>query len=378
MSTTQNSWKLVLILLLSIVAAVVTFSNKVPLIGDTRARYGLDIQGGMRVVLRAKKEEYKAGAWGKDNLEAVRRILENRVNSTGVAEPVLITKPDDQVIIELPGLKNKEEALQQLQSTASLQFYLLPQVESQEWTITSRTKTSNLNNKIEEKEEVLIDSKTGQPLTKEQMELAIFSREPIVTGKDLLPRSKVVTNSQGGKPVIEFEFNAEGSRIFEQTTRANINKHLAIFLDKKLITAPNINGPIPGKGIIEGSFTYQTAQILADQLNAGALPVPLVIEEVRDIEATLGRESVAQTTTAGVVGLVLVLIFMLAVYRLPGLLADIALILYTLFSLAIFKGGMRWFGIEGVTLTLPGIAGFILSIGMAVDANILKIGRAHV
>lgn len=358
------------ILLLSIVAAVITFSNKVPLIGDTRARYGLDIQGGMRVVLRAKKEDYKAGRWGNANLEAVRRILENRVNATGVAEPVILTKPDDQIILELPGLKNKEEALQQLQSTASLQFYLLPQVESQEWIITSKP-----NEKTGLKDEILVDSKTNLPLTKEQMDLAIFSREPIVTGKDLLPRSKVVTNSQGGKPVIDFEFNAEGSRIFEQITRANINKHLAIFLDKQLVTAPNINGPIPGKGIIEGSFTYQTAQVLADQLNAGALPVPLVIEEVRDIEATLGRESVAQTTTAGIVGLVLVLIFMLVYYRLPGVVADFALILYALFTLSIFKGGLRWFGIEGVTLTLPGIAGFILSIGMAVDANILIFER---
>lgn len=370
MSPAKNRMMLVFILILSILSALVAFRDKTPLIGDTRARLGLDIQGGMRVVLRAKTEEYKGGKWSNENLEAMRRILENRVNSSGVSEPVIITKPPDQVIVELPGLKNKEEALAQLQSTASLQFYLLPQLESREWSMTRRP-----NPKTKEDDEILVSAKDGQPITQEQLDAAVFSREPIVTGKDLLPRSRAVPSPSSGKPIIEFEFNTDGARIFEQTTRANIGKHLAIFLDKRLLTAPTINGPIAGRGIIEGSFTVESAKALSEQLNAGALPVPLSLEEVRDIEATLGRESVALTTKAGVIGLILVLIFMLAYYRLPGILANAALLLYTLFSLAIFKGGMAWFGIEAVTLTLPGIAGFILSIGMAVDANILIFER---
>ena len=370
MSPAKNRMMLVFILILSILSALVAFKDKLPLIGDTRAHFGLDIQGGMRVVLRAKTEDYKGGKWSPDNLEAMRHILENRVNSSGVAEPVIITKPPDQVIVELPGLKNKEEALAQLQSTASLQFYLLPQLESREWTITRQP-----NPKTKEEDEILVSASTGQPLTAEQMDAAIFSREPIVTGKDLLPKSRAVPSPSTGKPIIEFEFNTEGARIFEQTTRANIGKHLVIFLDKKLLTAPTINGPIAGRGIIEGNFTIESAKSLGEQLNAGALPVPLALEEVRDIEATLGRESVALTTRAGVIGLILVLIFMLVYYRLPGLLANGALLLYTLFSIAIFKGGMAWFGIDPVTLTLPGIAGFILSIGMAVDANILIFER---
>ncbi len=370
MSPQKNRMMLAFILVLSIVSALITFKDKLPLIGDTHARFGLDIQGGMRVVLRAKKEDYKGGRWSADNLEAVRRILENRVNSTGVAEPVIITKPDDQVIVELPGLKNKDEALNQLQSTASLQFYLLPQLESKEWSISRQT-----DPKTKEDIEVLVSSSTGQPLTPAQLDAAIFSRDPIVTGKDLLPRSRAVPSPSSGKPIIEFEFNQEGARIFEQTTRANIGKHLAIFLDKRLLTAPNINGPIAGRGIIEGAFTVESAKALSEQLNAGALPVPLSLEEVRDIEATLGRESVALTTKAGVIGLILVLVFMLWKYKLPGILANAALLLYTLFSLAIFKGGLAWFGIDPVTLTLPGIAGFILSIGMAVDANILIFER---
>ncbi len=369
MSPAKNRMMLVFILILSILSAIITFKDKVPLIGDTHARLGLDIQGGMRVVLRAKTEDYKGGKWSADNLEAVRRILENRVNSTGVSEPIIINKPPDQVIVELPGLRNKDEALAQLQSTASLQFYLLPQLESREWSISRRP-----NPKTNEDDEILVNS-TGQAVTAEQLDAAVFSREPIVTGKDLLPKSRAVPSPSSGKPIIEFEFNSDGAKVFEQTTRANINKHLAIFLDKRLLTAPTINGPIAGRGIIEGSFTVETAKALSEQLNAGALPVPLSLEEVRDIEATLGRESVALTTKAGVIGLILVLIFMLVYYRLPGLLANGALLLYTLFSLAIFKGGLAWFGVDPVTLTLPGIAGFILSIGMAVDANILIFER---
>jgi SecD/SecF fusion protein len=358
-----------LIIVLAAIAAVVTFRNRVPLLGDTRARYGLDIQGGVRVVLRAKSEEYKGGKWDNSKLEAVRHILENRVNFQGVSEPTIITKPPEQVIVELPGLKNEREALERLQSTASLQFYLLPQLGNKNgsrpatWSIREET-----DPKTGARNEVLVDNATGQPLTDAQMQEYIFSRDPIVTGNELLPNSRAVIQPTSNAPVIEFEFNAEGSRKFEDTTRAHIGDYLAIFLDKKLLTAPTINSVIPGKGIIEGNFTLESAKLLSDQLNAGALPVPLETLETRKLEATLGKEAVQATTLAGIIGLSLVLLFMLLYYRLPGFLADIALVLYTLFSIAVFK---LW----PVTLTLPGIAGFILSIGMAVDANILIFER---
>jgi len=369
LSGNQNRWMWLLIIVLAAIAAVVTFRNHVPLLGDTRARYGLDIQGGVRVVLRAKSEEYKGGKWDNSKLEAVRHILENRVNFQGVSEPTIITKPPEQVIVELPGLKNEKEALERLQSTASLQFYLLPQLGNKNgsrpatWSIREET-----DPKTGARNEVLVDNATGQPLTEAQMQEYIFSRDPIVTGNELLPNSRAVIQPTSNSPVIEFEFNAEGSRKFEDTTRAHIGDYLAIFLDKKLLTAPTINSVIPGKGIIEGNFTLESAKLLSDQLNAGALPVPLETLETRKLEATLGKEAVQATTLAGIIGLSLVLLFMLLYYRLPGFLADIALVLYTLFSIAVFK---LW----PVTLTLPGIAGFILSIGMAVDANILIFER---
>lgn len=362
MTGNQNRWMLVFILFLAVAAAYVTFNPKI------RTYYGLDIQGGLRVVLRAKTEEYEKQEkkqWSPSNLEAVRHIMENRVNATGVSEPVIITKPPDQIVLELPGLKNPEEALKQIQTTASLEFYLLPQLGSRDGTMPASWR---LSEDPETKQDILVDIATGQPLTPEQMEAAIFSRDPIVTGKDMLPNSQAVIQPGIGKPVIEFEFNADGARIFEETTRANIGRHLAIFLDKRLLTAPTINAVIANRGVIEGNFTLESAKALSDQLNAGALPVPLEIIEVRKLEATLGKEAVDATTRAGLIGLALVVLFMLFWYRLPGLLANIALGLYTLFSIAIFK---LW----PITLTLPGIAGFILSIGMAVDANILIFER---
>jgi SecD/SecF fusion protein len=366
-----------LIVALTAFAATVTFSKKVPLIGDTRARYGLDIQGGVRVVLRAKTEEYKGGKWDVSKLEAVRRILENRINFQGVSEPTIITKPPDQVIVELPGLKNEKEALDRLQSTASLQFYLLPELGSKNGNRTPIwSQVTQEDPKTGVKTDTLINNSTGKPVTPQELDDRVFSRDPIVTGNELLPNSSAAPDPTTNSPIIRFEFNSDGAQKFGDTTRAHVGEYLAIFLDKKLLTAPVINSVIPnGSGIIEGSFTLQSAKELADQLNAGALPVPLETLEVRKLEATLGREAVAATTTAGIIGLSLVLLFMLIYYRLPGVLADLALILYTLFSIAVFKGALQWLDIGPITLTLPGVAGFILSIGMAVDANILIFER---
>jgi len=372
LTVSQNRILLLIILVLAVVAGAVTFSNRVFGL-DTKPHYGLDIQGGVRVVLQAQtdvyeKQEHKK--WTNDKLEAVRLILERRVNATGVSEPVIITKPPDQVIIELPGLKNEEQAIKEIQTTASLQFYYLPQLGDVNGTRPATwSQSTQTDPKTGAKEDVLLDKTTGQPVSDAELDAQVFSKDPIVTGKDLLPNSRAEINPTTGQPDIAFEFNGDGARLFEEFTRSHVGQFLAVFLDKKLLTAPSINGVIPGgKGIIEGNFTLESAKALSDQLNAGALPVPLKILETRKLEATLGREAVAATTRAGVIGLALVLAFMLFYYRLPGLLADVALILYAMFTIALFK-------LIPVTLTLPGIAGFILSIGMAVDANILIFER---
>lgn len=323
-------------------------------------RKGLDIQGGMRVVLSAQTQELKGEPWNNEKLELVTSIIRQRVDSLGVAEPVVYPKPPNQVVVELPGLTNREQALEIIQSTARLEFRRVPQLDTGEWT----TRTEEINGVETGYEEIL--GPNGQPISKEELEAKVFSTEPILTGADLKPNAR--PNIGTGKPFIEFEFKNEKKGVFEQVTRANLGKRLAIFLDKRLISAPVINAVIPGKGIIEGNFTPDSARILANQLNAGALPVPLKQEQTINVEATLGTQAVQKTLVAGIVGLALVALFMLAYYKIPGLLADVALILYTLFTFAVFK-------LIPVTLTVPGIAGFILSIGMAVDANILIFER---
>lgn len=362
---------LLLILVLSVVAGIITFWNRPHSWLPDSFRTGLDIQGGARVVLRAKTEEFK-GHWDENaNLEAVRKVLENRVNATGVSEPQIITKKPDQIIIELPGLKDEAEVRRQLQSTASLQFYLLPQLGNREGNKPSQwieePKYKNDNGVVEP---TLLDIHTGKPVPLEMLQDEVFSKDPIASGDDLA--SSMAQPNQGmgssGEAVILFKLKGEARDRFREVTRNNIGMHLAIFLDKRLLTAPVIESIIPGEGNITGNFTMKQASELSDQLNAGALPVALEEVEVRKLEATLGQEAVHATFLAGCLGLGLVLVAMLWWYRLPGLLANFALILYTLFSLALVKT-------IPITLTLPGVAGFILSIGMAVDANILIFER---
>ena len=351
MTGQQNRTFLFVVLVLAVIAGWVTFT---PTIKPT---YGLDIRGGVRVALRAKTEDYKDGKWNDASLEAVRRVIENRVNFTGVSEPTIITKPQDQVVVELPGLKDEAEAIKSLQSTASLEFYWLRQLGNKDRTREGVWAISESTDPVSKaKQEILVD-RNGTPITPEQLQDGVFSSDPIVTGKDLQENSCRAVITGTGDPEIEFQFKDKGAQAFEDFTRAHVGEYLAVFLDHKLLTAPTIEGVIPGgKGVIHGNFTVESSKALAANLNAGALPVPLEIVETRKLEATLGAEAVKETTIAGAAGLVLVLI------------ANAALLLYALFSVALFK-------LIPVTLTLPGIAGFILSIGMAVDANILIFER---
>ncbi|CEK16375.1 protein translocase subunit secF/protein translocase subunit secD [Chthonomonas calidirosea] len=380
MTTSQNRRMLLLILVLAIFSIFVSVTKRDWHIGpfhlDTRPRYGLDIRGGLRVVLHPDvdlyNKEHPGHPWGPEQLSLVRHIIENRVNFSGVTEPLIITRPEtNQIIVELPGVRDRQAAINELKATADLRFYLLPQLGSHD-----NSRPAIWHQEIQKdpktgaEVDVLIDNQTGKPVTPQELQEQVFDNPNLLvaTGADLLPNCEARLDPITNKPILTFQFNDKGSAAFEQATRANIGRYLGIFLDNRLLTAPYIESVISGQGQIEGIATLKEAKALADELNAGALPVPLQLQEVRSLEATLGQEAVHTTTIAGVWGLVLVLLFMLIWYRLPGLLADVALILYAFFSIAIFK-------LIPVTFTLPGIAGFILSIGMAVDANILIFER---
>jgi len=326
-----------------------------------KTRYGLDIQGGMRVILEANTNDpsVRGKPFTQNELETVAEIIRKRVDALGVSEPVVYAKPPKQVVVELPGIKNKQQALQAIKSTAKLEFRYVPQLDpGGGWT------TVDMTGSQAGFEQII--GPDGKPVPESVLNTLVFSQPPILDGSQLLPNSSVSLAT--GRPEIQFEFKNSAKGVFEDFTRTHIGKTLAIFLDNKLLSAPVIKDVIPGQGVIQGNFTVESAKTLSDLLNAGALPVPLIQKEVYSIDATLGSQAVHETLIAGIIGLALVLIFMLYWYRLPGLMADIALGLYAVFTFALFK-------LIPVTLTVPGIAGFILSIGMAVDANILIFER---
>ncbi len=300
-------------------------------------RLGLDLQGGTHLVLQADMSSVPDNERG-DKLKGVVNIIERRINATGVNEPIVQSAGQDRVIVELAGIKDIEAAKNLIGKTARLDFRQDTNYPNQppEWVI-AKAKGDN----GEDKE---------------------------LTG-EFFKRAEVGFEPQTNRPMILFEFNDEGGRMFAEITRNLVGKPLGIFLDNQLLTAPIVREPITqGRGQITGQFTLQEARDLVIQLNAGALPVPVNVIEERTVDATLGSDSVRKSVVAGEIALLVVAAFMIALYRVPGVMAVIALAIYTLLTLAIFK---LW----PVTLTLAGIAGFILSIGMAVDANILVFER---
>ncbi|AEE13805.1 protein-export membrane protein SecD [Thermodesulfobium narugense DSM 14796] len=287
---------------------------------------GLDLQGGMEVVLEAQNT--KNITVNKEVMQGVKAVIENRVNGLGVSEPLIQLKGNNSVLVQLPGIKDYQNALNVIGKTAFLEF-----------------------------KEPIYDTATGQ----------ITGWKTVLTGADL--QDAKVGYDSNNRPVVDITFNSEGAKKFAEVTANNIDKPLAIFLDNKEISAPIVKEAITGgKAQISGNFTLQSAKELAIQIKAGALPVPVKLVEQRVVGPTIGKDAVDSGWKAGFIGLLLVAIFMVLYYRLPGLIADLALVLYGVIVLAIFK-------FIPVTLTLPGIAGFILSIGMAVDANILIFER---
>ncbi|MBI3910767.1 MAG: protein translocase subunit SecD [Armatimonadetes bacterium] len=330
-------------------------------------REGLDLKGGVRVVVQVDhaKMQQMGQPFSSGQIVQVRDILESRVNQFGLSGTDVKAKGDDQVEIQLPGARDPEQVVGKLITTAQLEFRWLKSVQS------TRSPTARYRMEVAHGGRGQPDIYTFYEGDKPVPEQKILEEsELILTGRDLEPKSVQDTEMQTGKIVVRFELKPEGARTFADFTRQHVNEFLAIVLDNRIISAPNVNEPITqGQGQIEGGFkTPQEARDLAVLLNSGALPVPLQVIERQEVGATLGAEAVRASIQAGLVGLGLVLLFMLGYYLLPGVLANIALLFYAALTFAIYK-------LMQVTMDLPSITGFILSVGMAVDANILIFER---
>jgi preprotein translocase subunit SecD len=311
---------------------------------DFRVREGLDLQGGTQLVYSTDLS--KVPAEDVDNsVSGVVEVIRNRVDKLGVAEPIIQkTRDNSRVIVELPGVKNIDEAISLIGATAQLEF-----------------REGVVGKSID----------ANGALTPDGDKYESWA-ETGLTGANFKKAEVQFDQSQGAvvaRPQIGITFDPEGRKKFAEITGRNINKPIAIFLDKALISAPTVQDKIDSdSAVINGSFSIAEAKKLAIQLNAGALPVPISLSSQNNIGATLGSEAVNKSVVAGLLGLLLVIIFMILYYRVPGILASIALVFYSLLSMALFIS-------IPVTLTLAGIAGFILSIGMAIDANILIFER---
>lgn len=308
---------------------------------------GLDLQGGSYLVLEAQDTPQRQAT--PDAVDAAMRVIENRIDQLGLVEPTLQRQGSRRIIVELPGIQDPERAIELIGKTALLEFI--------------DTAVIQLPHRARWK----ADGKTvempapAQPITVE--------KKVILTGADLAD-AQASFDQDSGQPIVNFQFKGQGARTFEEFTGANVGKYLTIVLDNEVISSPVIRDRITGgRGQISGGFQdLNEARDLAVLLRGGALPVPVEVIERRSVGPTLGRDSLDRSLRAGAVAAAMVFLFMILLYRVPGLLADLALAMYAMLLMAALV-------VLGATLTLPGIAGFILSVGMAIDANILIFER---
>ncbi|MDA1337468.1 MAG: protein translocase subunit SecD [bacterium] len=319
---------------------------KVPGIPNTPFKLGLDLQGGVHLVYEADLETIPK--YDRDDaMQGLRDVIERRVNFFGVAEPIIQLQGDGEarrLIVELAGIENPTQAILLIGQTPYLEFKEYKE---------NYVEIITANQEVEAAGE----GEFQNP----------FQATPL-TGR-YLDRAEIGIDNVTQQPLIILQFDEEGSVLFEELTTKNIGMPLAIFLDGVLLQAPTVNDAISGgRAQITGGFSVKEAQRISRELNSGALPVPITLLSQQSVGATLGAQSLQKSLIAGLLGLSLVLVFMVLVYRIPGIVAGIALVLYALFLLSLFK-------LIPITLTLAGIGGAILSLGIAVDANILIFAR---
>jgi protein-export membrane protein SecD len=317
-------------------------------------RLGLDLRGGTQVLLESDLPEGVAIPEGA--MTTARTIVENRVNGLGVAEAVVQEQGEDRIIVELPGVSNPEQAIETLRSTGQLEFV------DPQGTPLNQGMIINTSSRPTAVSETLSLGNIDPALAPYGDQ--VFNT--VMTGEIL--RSAAAVQNQFNQWEISFQLTGDGSEQFFNYTSSHIGQPLAIVLDGQVLSSPTIQAAIRDEGVITGQFTAEEAESLAIQMRYGSLPVPLRVVDTRTIGASLGQDSLQRSLYAGMVGLGAVVLFMLILYRLPGVVASIALVIYVILNLAIYK-------LIPVTLTLPGLAGLILSIGMSVDANILIFER---
>ncbi|MFO0705181.1 MAG: protein translocase subunit SecD [Candidatus Andersenbacteria bacterium] len=316
--------------------------NQVGWLKNLSLRLGLDLQGGSQLVYEADLSQVKDSDKA-ESVQGARDVIERRVNAFGVSEPVVQLQGDKRIIVELPGVTDVNKAVEDIGKTPFLEF------REQNPDPTAAAAASQAN--PDDPNAALLAQFSATGLTGAQ-----FERADVQFG-------------QTGTPSILLTFNDEGKKLFAEITKRNIGKPVAIFLDGQLLSAPTVQAEITsGQATITGQFTVDEAKELRKNLNAGALPVPVSLVSQSSVGASLGQSSVAQSLLAGILGVVGVAVFMLLVYRLPGLVAVFALVLYSAIIVVVFK-------LFSVTITLAGLAGYFLSIGIAVDANVLIFER---
>ena len=305
-------------------------------------KLGLDLQGGTHLVYQADLSTVASGS-EKDAMAGVRDVIERRVNAFGVGEPVVQVSGQDRLIVELPGVTDIDDAVALIGETPLLEF---------------RVEIDSLD--LPDSEEEI-----------ENLDPYDFFVPTLLTGAHL-QRAEVTFSGQTtavNEPQIALQFNSEGTRLFKELTEQNLGRRIAIFVDGELVVAPVVQSVIPnGQAVITGQYTIERAREEATRLNSGALPVSISLLSQQNIGPSLGKTSINQSLVAGIIGLTAVMLFMIVFYRLPGLLSAVSLLIYAAIALSLFK-------IFNITLTLASIAGFILSLGIAIDANILIFER---
>lgn len=338
---------------------------------------GLDLVGGLRILLKA---DLPASQYTAEDLRQTANNVSKRIDSLGVSESTIqVLASSGRILVELPGVTDPEQAVSTIQQTALLEFVdfsglrgQLPQLDGQRILTTQQLLIQ------EQRQQAASEATpaagegeaTEEPAPTPEAMVNPLTRQPfetVMTGAGL-QAAAAQYDPASNRWFIQFELNSEGSALFGPYTASHISEPMAIVLDGTVLSAPIIQAELTTGGVIEGDFTETEAKTLALQLRSGALPIPLSVESTEQVGASLGQESINLSIRAGIIGVVVVLTFMMVYYRVPGLAADLALLVFIVLNLAAFK-------LIPVTLTLPAITGFLIGIGTAVDGNILIFER---